>query len=70
VGAEASFAALNDEQITDAQAELKYNFIDSVLVDVGAKVGYRILDIQLEEGSNAETKLKFKGPYLGLEAHF
>ncbi|MCG2608640.1 TIGR04219 family outer membrane beta-barrel protein [Acinetobacter sp. SM34] len=70
VGAEASFAALNDEQITDAQAEFKYNFIDSVLVDVGTKVGYRILDIQLEEGSNAETKLKFKGPYLGVEAHF
>ncbi|MDD2947071.1 TIGR04219 family outer membrane beta-barrel protein [Acinetobacter haemolyticus] len=67
---EASFAALNDEQISDAQAELKYNFIDNLLVDVGARVGYRILDIQLEEGSNAETKLKFKGPYLGIEAHF
>lgn len=68
--AEASFAALNDEQITDTQAELKYNFIDTLLVDVGAKVGYRILDIQLEEASNAETKLKFKGPFLGVEAHF
>ena len=68
--AEASFAALDDEQISDAQAELKYNFIDTLLIDVGARVGYRILDIQLEEGSNAETKLKFKGPYLGIEAHF
>ena len=55
---------------TDAQAELKYNFIDSALVDAGAKLGYRILDIQLEQDSSRETKLKFKGPYIGLEAHF
>ena len=68
--AEASFAALDDEKITDVQAELKYNFVESMLVDVGAKAGYRILDIQLEEGSDQEAKLKFKGPYIGLEAHF
>jgi outer membrane protein len=69
-GAEASFSSLEDDKITDAQAELKYNFVDTLLVDIGAKVGYRILDIQLEEGSNQEAKLKFKGPYLGIEAHF
>ncbi len=69
-GAEASFSSLGDDKITDAQAELKYNFVDTLLVDIGAKVGYRILDIQLEEGSNQEAKLKFKGPYLGIEAHF
>jgi len=68
--AEASFAKLTDTQVTDAQLELKYNFVDTVLVDVGAKAGYRILDIQLEKGSNQEAKLKFKGPYIGLEAHF
>lgn len=68
--AEASFAKLSDSQVTDAQVELKYNFIDTLLVDVGAKAGYRILDIQLEEGSDQEAKLKFKGPYLGVEAHF
>jgi outer membrane protein len=68
--AEVSVAGLNHEQVTDAQAELKYNFIDSVLVDVGAKIGYRILDIQLKKDSDDEAKLKFKGPYLGVEAHF
>lgn len=68
--AEASFAKLTDSQVSDAQVELKYDFVDTLLVDVGAKAGYRILDIQLEEGSDQETKLKFKGPYIGLEAHF
>ncbi|MBL8321857.1 MAG: hypothetical protein JNJ93_06265, partial [Acinetobacter sp.] len=68
--AEVSVAGLDDERVTDAQAELKYNFIDSALVDAGAKLGYRILDIQLEQDSSREAKLKFKGPYIGLEAHF
>lgn len=68
--AEVSIAGLNDQRVTDAQAELKYNFIDTLLVDIGAKAGYRILDIQLEKNSDAETKLKFKGPYIGVEAHF
>ena len=67
---EISMAGLNDAKITDAQAELKYNFIDSILVDVGATLGYRILDIQLEQDHPQEMKMKFKGPYLGLEAHF
>jgi len=68
--AEVSVAGLDDERVTDAQAELKYNFIDSALVDAGAKLGYRILDIQLEQDSSREASLKFKGPYLGIEAHF
>lgn len=67
---EISMAGLNDAKITDVQAELKYNFIDSILVDVGATLGYRILDIQLEQDHPQEVKMKFKGPYLGLEAHF
>ena len=67
---EKCFAKLTDSQVSDAQVELKYDFVDTLLVDVGAKAGYRILDIQLEEGSDQETKLKFKGPYIGLEAHF
>ena len=69
-GAEVSFSSLDHDKITDAQAELKYNFIDTLLVDVGAKVGYRILDIQLDEGSNQEAKLKFKGPYFGIDVNF
>nr|WP_252725535.1 hypothetical protein [Acinetobacter indicus] len=49
---------------------LKYNFIDNLLVDVGLKAGYRILDVELNEGDERNLQLDFKGPYLGLEAHF
>ncbi|MEB6566230.1 TIGR04219 family outer membrane beta-barrel protein [Acinetobacter towneri] len=68
--AEANYAKNSDNEVRDAQAEIKYNFIDAILVDVGLKAGYRILDIKLDQDSNQETQLEFKGPYLGLEAHF
>ena len=68
--AEANYAKNSDNEVRDAQAEIKYNFIDAILVDVGLKAGYRILDIKLNQDSNQETQLEFKGPYLGLEAHF
>lgn len=68
--AEATYTNVNDVKITDAQAELQYNFIQSLLLDLGAKVGYRVLDIDLSDISNRDMKYNFKGPYIGLNAHF
>lgn len=68
--AEVSVAALSDDRITDAQIDLKYNFVETALVDIGAKAGYRILDMQIDRDAETETKFKFKGPYLGIDAHF
>ncbi len=59
-----------DIQITDALAEIKYDFIDGLLLDVGAKVGYRVLDIQLDDQDDIDTDFNFNGPYFGLEMHF
>ena len=59
----------DEVKITDFQAELQYNMIQNLLVDVGAKVGYRILNIDLDD-DNDSLKMEFKGPYVGLEAHF
>lgn len=68
--AEATYTNLNDVKITDAQAELQYDFVKSLLVDVGAKVGYRVLNIELSDMDKRDMKLDFKGPYIGLNAHF
>lgn len=67
---EASYSNFDDAKITDVQAELQYDFIDNILVDVGAKVGYRLLNIDLDDYENRDMKFEFKGPYIGLEAHF
>ncbi|MDO4441803.1 MAG: TIGR04219 family outer membrane beta-barrel protein [Moraxella sp.] len=57
---------------TDAQAEIKYNFVDKALVDVGAKAGYRIMTVEADEifRDKSDYKNEFKGPYVGLEVHF
>ena len=54
----------NDAKITDAQAELQYNFIDNLLVDVGLKAGYRILDIKLDDYEKNDLKFNFRGHIL------
>lgn len=68
--AEATYTNVNDVKITDAQAEIQYNFVQSLLLDVGAKVGYRVLNIQLNDLNDRDMKFDFKGPYIGLNAHF
>ena len=67
---EVLYSNFNDAKITDAQAELQYNFIDNLLVDVGLKAGYRILDIKLDDYEKNDIKFNFKGPYIGLDIHF
>ena len=68
--AELLYSNFNETKITDAQAELQYNFIDNLLVDVGLKAGYRILDIKLDDYEKNDLKFNFKGPYIGLDIHF
>lgn len=72
LSAKAEVLATNydDTQITDASAEIKYNFVENLLIDLGAKVGYRILNIELDDQDGFDTKFDFDGPYIGFEAHF
>ncbi|TCB80503.1 TIGR04219 family outer membrane beta-barrel protein [Acinetobacter sp. ANC 4173] len=68
--AELTYSNFNDVQLTDALAEIQYNFIDNMLVDVGVKAGYRIFTVDLDDYNRNDIKLEFKGPYIGLDAHF
>ena len=61
--------ANSDVTLTDVQAELQYDFVQSILLDVGAKVGYRYMYIDVDE-NKTKYKLDFNGPYIGLNAHF
>ena len=68
--AEAVYASLDDTSIQDIQAELQYNFVESLVVNLGAKIGYRQMLIETEDKQSPDLKMKFKGPYLGLDIHF
>ena len=68
--AEAIYSHGSDSQKTDVQAELQYDFIDNLLVDVGAKIGYRVMQVDVEQKQRPDLQLEFKGPYIGLDIHF
>ena len=58
-----------DADFTDANAEIKYNFIENLAIDLGLKAGYRIMTVNVDK-SGTSSDIKVQGPYLGLEAHF
>lgn len=59
-----------DSSLTDAQAEIKYDFIDNLAVDLGVKAGYRQMVMKLKDVEKTDADTTFKGPYIGLEIHF
>lgn len=69
--AEAFVGKGSDTDFHDLNAEVKYNFINNIALDVGAKLGYRAMTINIDnDNSNSDDEIEVKGPYLGLEAHF
>lgn len=66
---EAIYGGDGDVTLTDIQAELQYNFIKNLLVDVGAKVGYRYMNIDVDS-KQSKFSVDFNGPYFGVDVHF
>lgn len=68
--AELGVAKGSDANATDAQAEIKYKFIDNLAFDLGAKLGYRMLEVNYDDVNKKPLNNEFKGPYAGVELHF
>lgn len=58
-----------DADFTDYNAEIKYNFIENMAIDLGLKAGYRATQVNVDH-SGTTSDIKVQGPYLGVEAHF
>ncbi len=67
--AEIGVAGNGDVEATDALAEIQYDFVKNMAVDIGAKVGYRVIDMKYDE-TGKKFDSEFKGPYVGLQFHF
>lgn len=67
--AEAFVGKGSDADFSDINAEIKYNFIENIAIDLGLKAGYRIMTVNVDD-SGTSSEIKVHGPYLGLEAHF
>lgn len=67
-GVEANIINYDDNSLSDTNAHLGYYFVDSMLVDVGIEVGYRQMQLEIEDDVTADVDLT--GPYAALTVHF
>lgn len=70
VFAQGSFVSYDGSQLYDAQAGIAYALLDNLAVDMTLKLGYRQVDLQLDDVDNVYTDLSFKGLFAGVEVHF
>ncbi len=57
-------------RLRDMQVEIQYDVIDHLLLNVGAKMGYRSLNVEFSQDRLTGPRLKFAGPYIGVDLHF
>ena len=68
--AEGSFLSIDDNTVSDIQAALTYNFVESLALDMTVQLGYRVTTIELDDIDDVFADLEFDGVYLGIEFDF
>lgn len=66
----ANAISIDDSSIRDIEAGIEYRLLDNLAIDLNLQLGYRDIQIELDDLDSAYTDLQFKGPYLGVEVHF
>ncbi|MEP3827065.1 MAG: hypothetical protein ABJM47_03165, partial [Lentilitoribacter sp.] len=67
---EGSFLNIDDHTLSDYQAALTYSLMENLAVDVTFQLGYRAVELELDDLDDIYSNLEFKGVYAGLEVHF
>ena len=67
---EGNFLALDDNSIYDVQVGISYELIDNLAVDVNLTLGYRAVQLEIEDLDNLNSALDFKGVFAGAVVHF
>lgn len=68
--AQGSYLGWSDSRMYDVQAGIGYEIVDSLAVDIRLKVGYRAVNLRLDDLDNLYSNLDFKGIFAGIELHF
>ncbi|WP_333606616.1 TIGR04219 family outer membrane beta-barrel protein [Arsukibacterium sp.] len=68
--ASGSFIGWSDSRMYDVQAGVAYKVVDSLAVNVRLKLGYRAVNLKLDDLDNLYTNVDFKGVFAGIELHF
>ena len=67
---EGSFLNVGDHTLSDYQAAMTYSLMENLAVDVTFQLGYRAVELELDDLDDIHSNLEFKGVYAGLEVHF
>lgn len=68
--AEGNFLSFDDHTLYDYQAGVSYELIDNLAVDVNLTIGYRSLNLELQNLDNLYTNIDFDGFFIGAVLHF
>ncbi|WP_445767627.1 TIGR04219 family outer membrane beta-barrel protein [Rheinheimera sp.] len=70
VFANGSFLSYDGSRVYDAQAGIAYALLDNLAVDLTLKLGYRAVNLRLDDIDDLYANLDFKGVFAGIELHF
>ena len=68
--AEGSYLSFDDHTFSDYQLALTYSFIESLAVDMTLQLGYRSVEMDIEDLDGVYADMSFDGAFAGLELHF
>ena len=68
--AEGSFVSYDGSRLYDAQGGVAYTLLDNLAVDLRFKLGYRAVNLRLDDIDDLYADLDFSGAFAGIEVHF
>ena len=68
--AEGNFLSIKDHTLYDYQAGISYELVDNLAIDINVTLGYREVELSLEDLNNLYSDIAFKGVFLGTVVHF
>lgn len=68
--ANGSYISYDGSRLYDAQAGIAYSVLDNLALDMTVKLGYRTVNLTLDDIDDLYADLSFKGLFAGVEFHF
>ncbi|RUO36222.1 hypothetical protein CWE13_10170 [Aliidiomarina shirensis] len=70
VVAEGHIGSFGDHDLHDIQGAVRYRFLDSLVFDGYASIGYRSVKMDFENGNDFTTNYEFTGPFASVSLRF
>jgi len=67
---EGNFLSIGDHTLYDFQVGISYELIDNLAVDVNLTLGYRAVQLEIDDLDNLYSDLDFQGVFAGAVVHF